>query len=82
MWIRSENGENVKPSAVERCQDLVIVRRNFRHIEENEDYPAHWEWEEWQMSAEQYEVYQAMKQESDDLSDALIELAEIVIGGD
>ena len=82
MWIRSENGENVKPSAVERCQDLVIVRRNFRHIEESEDFPAHWEWEEWQMSAEQYEVYQAMKQESDDLSDALIELAEIVIGGD
>ena len=34
------------------------------------------------MTKEQYEVYQAMSAENEDLSDALIELAEMIVGGE
>ena len=32
------------------------------------------------MSLEAYEVYQFMKEQNDELSDALIELAEMIVG--
>lgn len=76
MWIKSMNCEPDKPAEIVVEAGGVIVRRGFRFVED------HWEYEEWQMSAEQYDVYQAMQTETADLSDALIELAEIVAGGE
>ena len=78
MWQKSENGESAKPAEIEKTNRSVIVRRNFRLIPADDDKPEHWTYEEWQMSAEQYEVYAAMVAETTDLSDALIEIADLV----
>ena len=68
MWQKSENGEAVKPAELEILPDVVIVRRNFSLIPASEDLPEHWQYDEWQMTAEQYEVYTAMKAETDYLT--------------
>ena len=95
MWTKSENGEVTKPAPLEVSGDIIIVRRSFRQVDATEEFPAHWEWEEWQMTKEQYEVYQyhevAIKEQEDALielaelyaeqDDAIVELAEI-LGGD
>ncbi len=82
MWIKSENSESTKPAALEPTVNGMIVRRNFREVAAIEDMPAHWTYEEWQMTKGQYDVYQAMSAENEDLSDALIELAEMIVGGE
>lgn len=81
MWIVSEC-EGSRPPELEQCRDIVIVRRNFRYVAATEEKAAHWEYEEWQMTKEQFEVYQAMVSENNDISDALIELAEMIVGGE
>lgn len=78
MWQKSENGESVKPAAIEITWRGVIIRRNFRLIPADDERPEHWSYDEWQMTADQYEVYAAMTAETADLSDALIEIADLV----
>lgn len=56
----------------------MILRKNFRLIAETEEKPEHYKYEEWQMSAEQYEVYQYHEQMISEQSDALMELAELI----
>lgn len=56
----------------------MILRKNFRLIAEAEGRPEHYEYEEWQMSAEQYVVYQYHEQMISEQSDALMELAELI----
>ena len=82
MWTKTQNGENVKPPAVSVDQSGVIIRKNYHAVEATEDMPSHWEYEEWQMTSEQYELYQTMAAETADLEDALIELAELIVGGE
>lgn len=53
----------------------MILRRDFRKIEASEDIPEHYTYEEWQMTADQYEVYQNFEQIIGEQSDALVELA-------
>lgn len=78
MWVKSENSEPVAPPEVERSGRTVIVRRRFKAVAATADRSAHYEYDEWQMSAEQYEVYQDSETQIRELSDALVELAEIV----
>ena len=82
MWQKTSNGEAAKPAEVSIDASGVVLTRKHRHIQASEDIPEHWEYEEWQMSHEQYEVYQAMQAENADLSDALIELADLIAGGE
>lgn len=82
MWNKSSNASAVKPPEVSIDTSGVIVRRNYHHVQASGEDPEHWEWEEWQMSPEQYEVYLAMQAENADLSDALIELADLIFGGE
>ena len=81
MWIKSENSESNKPAAVSENAGGVIVRKDFVHVEAAENAPEHWKYREWQMSKEQYDVYQQMQSDQADIEDALIELAEIIAGG-
>ena len=81
MWTKSENCEPVKPPEVSADGNGVIVRRKFKSINATEDFPAHWEWEEWQMTRDQYDFYVAMSAANADLEDALIELADMIVGG-
>lgn len=58
--------------------DRVIVNRNFKLVEETEDRRAHYEFLTWDMTREQYEVYQFMQAQIEEQTDALIELAGII----
>lgn len=58
----------------------MILRRGFRMIEATEDMPQHWEYEEWQMTAQQYEVHKYHEEIEKEQADALIELAELIVG--
>lgn len=74
MWIKSENGTAVRPPETETFPGGVMVRRNFRFVEasgtpEDEAYvPAHWCYEEWQMTSDQYEVYEVQQADVDFLT--------------
>ena len=78
MWARTENSESIQPLAFEQSGDNIILRRNFRLVEATEDKPTHYEYDEWQMTNEQYEVYQAFDAQVSEQSDALVELAELI----
>lgn len=39
----------------------MILRKNFTLIPDAEDKPMHWEYDEWQMTVGEYEVYLALK---------------------
>lgn len=54
------------------------MNRNFRKVEATEERGEHWEYETWDMSKEQYEVYQYMEEQAREQADAIIELAEII----
>lgn len=74
MWQKSSNSDNIKPLETERAGNHVIVRKNIHHVED------HYEYDEWQMTSEQYAVYEAFAQELKEQSDALVELAELIVG--
>ena len=80
MWTKTENGEAVIPAAVETSGNNVILRRRFQLVEAEDERPAHYEYEEWQMTREQYEVYQDFESQISEQADALIELAEMIVG--
>ena len=62
----------------EESGNNVILRKNFKFIEEKDEFPAHYECEEWQMTKEQYEVYQNFETLINEQSDALVELADMI----
>lgn len=73
MWQKSENDSRVKPASVERSGNSVIVRKSFKMVDND-----HYEYDEWQMSEEQYEVYQSLEATIKEQEDALVELAELI----
>lgn len=72
MFQKSENSEALKPLELEPVPNGMIVRRNFKFVEavESEDMPipAHWEYEEWQMTNDQYDVYLSAQADIDFLT--------------
>ena len=80
MWYKSENSESIKPKAVSIDASGVVLTRNAHLVSATEDRPEHYEYEEAQMSLEAYRVYQYMAEQNNELSDALIELAELIVG--
>ena len=65
MWQKSSNSDNVKPLEVSIDVSGVIVRKNFELIEATEENPEHWEYLEWQMTHDQYEIWLAQQAELD-----------------
>lgn len=78
MWTRVQNCVNVQPPDKEVSGNNVILRRNFEAIAATEEAPAHYEYDEWQMTKDQYEVYQNFEAITEEQSDALIELADLI----
>lgn len=80
MFIHSENSDSIKPLEIDTnsSKSVTYVRKNFKLIPSSEDRPEHWEYDEWAMSKEQYEVYKIFKTQIDEQADALIELAGII----
>ena len=56
----------------------MIVRKNFRRVGQADEEPEHWEYDEWQMTPAQYEVYKHYETLIAEQSDALMELAELI----
>ena len=80
MWKKASNGESLEPKYVSIDPSGVIVTKNHTFIPESEDVPAHWEYEEWQMSHDQYDVMIAEQADVDYLTmenEYLEEQAEI-----
>ena len=75
MWTKTENSNSIVPMAIETSGDNVILRRQFRLVGATEDKPEHYEYEEWQMTQEQYQIYQALEKQISEQDDALVELA-------
>lgn len=80
MWYKSENSESIRPQVVSIDPSGVVLTRNAHLVSATEDKPAHYEYEETQMSLEAYRVYQYMAEQNNELSDAMIELAELIVG--
>ena len=78
MWIRTENDSTVKPDKIRTDGRHVIIRKNFVLVDATDEKPAHWEFEEWQMTADQYEVYKDFESKLEEQDDALIELASLI----
>ncbi len=68
MWIKSENSDAVKPIQLEPSVSGMIVRRDFHFVEADEEMPAHWQYEEWQMTTAQYEVWEVQQADVDFLT--------------
>lgn len=84
MWHTVENGENVRPSAVDTTSSrvYVYVRKNIQAIEATEDFPTHYKWEELKIPKEMWEVSQKVfghDEALDDVYSALTELAELIV---
>ena len=80
MWIKSGNGDANKPLELEVNGDWYIIRKNFRLIDATEDMTEHWEYLEWQMTKEQYDVYHVMTSEFNLQENAILELADLIGG--
>ena len=78
MWIKSENGNSEKPPKTENDGCRVIIRRHYELVPATDEKPEHYEYEEWQMTNSQYEVYQTFEQKVAEQEDALIELAGLI----
>lgn len=78
MWQKSGNDSNSLPLAKEQSGNMVILRKNLRLVDATAEIPEHYEWEEWQMTAEQYEIYRNFETAINEQSDALVELAELI----
>lgn len=78
MWTKSENGEPVRPQAIEVAEGFVILRKDFELVEAEGDMPAHYTYKEWQMTKEQYEIYKNFDDVISEQDDALVELAELI----
>ena len=59
----------------------IILRRNFRFVEATEMLPEHYEYEECQMTKEQFEIYKDFESRLKEQDDALIELAGLISEG-
>ena len=77
MWVKTENSEPIMPAMFEESGNIVIIRRRFKFVEASEDKPSHYEYEEWQMTEDQYSIYQTMEEQINEQNDALVELAEL-----
>ena len=78
MWTRTKNGEGTKPPVKDTSNGFVIVRRNFNLHPASQEEAEHWEYDEWQMTDAQYEVYSYYETLVNEQSDALLELAELI----
>ena len=78
MWTKTENGESIRPASIESSGGMVILRKNFKLVPETSDAPSHYEYEEWQMKREEYEIFQYYETLVGEQSDALMELAELI----
>ena len=79
MWQHAENSNNVKPAEQEVNGKTIYLRRAFELIpaDTEQGTPEHWRYEEKSFNTELLDTYQNI----DDINNALVELAELIVGG-
>ena len=89
MWYRAENGDSIRPAAIDQTSSriYVYVRKNITFVEESGEgeffRPAHYEWLEAKILKTNWDIYEKVIGHDDALDDvysALIELAEMIAG--
>ena len=83
MWYKVENGENIRPSDIDVTSSRVYVyiRKNIKLIEQKDNIPTHYEWEETKIPQEVWMFCEKTLNHDNainDIYDALIELAELI----
>ncbi len=85
MWYKVEGG-TARPGVIDTTSSKKYnyIRRNIEHLEETEDLPERWVWEEQKIEKNVWDTYRATTENTSTLEDvqaALIELAEIITEG-
>ena len=89
MWYRTENGNSVRPAALDDTSSkvYVYVRKDFVEVpasgEGEQVIPAHWSWLETKILKADWEIYSEVLSHGEALDDvyaALTELAELIVG--
>ena len=68
MWTKASNSDSTEPLDVSVDASGVIVTKNHHLIPATEDVPMHWEYDEWQMTHDQYEVWLSQQADVDFLT--------------
>ena len=85
-WKHVENSNLKKPLEIDSVSssDYVYIRKNFIEIEETEERPAHFEYDENEIPKADWELYQKLIIHEEQLTDteiALVEIYEMLLGG-
>ena len=85
MWYKVEGG-TARPDVIDTTSSKKYnyTRRNIEHLEETEDLPERWVWEEQKIEKENWDTYQATTENTstlEDVQEALIEIAGIITEG-
>lgn len=81
MFIKSESTE--RPLLIDKVSSptTVFVRKNIVEVAATEEIPAHYEYEENAIPTEEWNLYESIvRQDVNDLEDAIFELAGIIGG--
>lgn len=90
MWRHAENSGYARPEELDTTssQKVVYVRKNIIFVEErteeDQTFPAHYEWDEMTIPKEDWAVYEQVIGHGaalDDVYAALTELAEMIVEG-
>lgn len=92
MWYKSETGNTEKPSEIdtESSRVYVYLRKDFEKkirepIQEGEEPTKYWEYMEQKIKKEDWETYQRLTSNENDLTDAqvaIVGLYEMLTGGE
>lgn len=91
VWYKAESGNSVKPAETDTTSSRKwnYIRKDFELVAEvvqDEEIviPEHWEWLEAKILKNDWETFQKVLGHDgsiEDCQNALIELAEIIVGG-
>lgn len=85
MWVRSENGDGIRPPEVDdtSSKQYVYVRRNLALVEGTDEVPEHWEWDELRVPRDSWESWEQSDMNAEamaDLSGLASDIAETLDG--
>lgn len=83
MWYRNQNGDSVKPDAVDFASSKrwAYIRKDFLLVEATEEMPEHWEWQEMKIPKEALTIYEQTVGNTegvDMLTECVLEMSEII----
>lgn len=86
MWYKAQMVGSLQPPEIDNfsSQEYVYIRKNIQQIEtENEEDPTTWEYDEQKIRKEDWELYQNIITNTNDITDVQLALCDLyeMIGG-